>query len=322
MALLNRIVLSGMLLVTLQPYSTAVPNYTIGVLSPTAEELVAMDPSGIVQSYFYGTVREAISDANARFGKTFTLQLEWLRAPAEHNTSSVSMLDWLSSSWPPIAVVGPFHVGHVKSLLPLAQFARIPLVSPVISRSRMSDFLLSDSSFAVSMEPQLQTYGKEVFSILKYYDWKNIALITSELTTQPTSASIYEGRVAAFLSLSPVYDVNVLERVRIPLWFQHKNNRLIFEEKIRDELMRIVDSGVTVIVLSIEAEKETYAALFRIANDVGLVNKFTAWIALRFPMPQNPQAFWFELTYENVSKFMNGLIITRPDLTSIHCCLV
>ena len=312
---MNSLVFVWLLFLCLFPHCGCVPRYSIGLLSPSQSEWEALEihideTVDYLPLEFY---QEAIRDVNSYFGENFTLLDSYKTSPADPQLVTVKVMEMLSGSSPVIALIGPFHEEKIKFIAPLAESSQVPLISPHVPLSRMRRFLPPNNRFVLSMQAARDTYGSELLELCKYHGWQHIGLVITK--SRSGHISPYQENVKNILTLGEQYSVKTEETAWIPSREEYGNDTLTFEKIVRREMTKIWNSGVTVIILSIEQKATTYAAIMRTAIDLGLVNNSTAFVSLNVDTYDSFSRKFYRIT--NVWDLLLGMIVTHADITGI-----
>lgn len=301
------------ILLCLVPCSRSVPRYRLGLLIPTDADVKALGiPYSVSRQNIWRTYNEAILDVNAYFGQNFTLYGSWKSSSTDSETLPAAVLYWLSDSWPTIALIGPFILERLKFIAPLAEINNVPLISPLLTRSEMLRFL-PHNRFVLSMQAAKNTYGEELFDFFDYHGWTHIALVITKSSSQHVGE--YERNVKNVLYLSRQHGVQIEAIAWIPPAQDFGNDTTAFEKAVGREMVKIWESGATVIALSIEQTPPTYAAVLRAADERGLVNEETAWISLHFG--SFSELKWNIYYNKEIWKLAQGMITTKADLAGM-----
>lgn len=216
------------------------------------------------------------------------------------------MLDLLTRPTPAIALIGLFSKEQAtKCVIPITELAKVPYIAPDTPRNELNVQLQPNgSTFVLSMEPGAQTKGREVLDILHYFEWSHIALVI----TSGRGQQMYAQNLESILSDGRLYNVYVVVTVFIPS--QRTNGTADdLKDLAVEEMTKVRNSGAKVIVLSIESEASTYSAVFEAAEELGLINRDTAWILLQIPTEKR----FFEII-EGVEHLLDGILATRSNL--------
>lgn len=115
-----------MVVLFLVPQGEPVPSYHLGLILPSTAEVDALSLPYITRSGIRLSYLEAVRDVNDYFGENFTVFGSYRDSSAEPQALSAGVLDLLSSSWPAIALIGPFHLDRIKYIAPKQKPARYP----------------------------------------------------------------------------------------------------------------------------------------------------------------------------------------------------
>ena len=204
----------------------------------------------------------------------------------------------------PVAVIAPFKENHTQVLVQLASGDEIPIISPALSRDDVADSLFESTDNFFSMTPRNLFGGSEIFDegILTRFRWEDVALLYSD-TTSSLNAIIQLKNFAQFGE----YRI-VIEKSIPPI----SSNNSMFAKSVKDAVESIKDTGVNVIVTSLEHNVQAYHKVFSEAEEQGMVSKDIAWICLSLPH----QSFFSDLSH---LKAMEGVMGTQINTTTgIH----
>ncbi|XP_062500407.1 uncharacterized protein LOC134177648 [Corticium candelabrum] len=258
-------------------------------------------------------LERALEDVNARRGHSgvrlhsnFTLTaciLENVDSPAQAFGALFSCLT-TGSPKSSIAAIAPFYPSHVPALAATTT-NDIPLVSPVLSRANVSDYLFQSTEHFVSMFYHNLFRGFELVdgSILDRYKWKDLAILVSN-TSEATEAVLQLQNFNGLIN----YTI-VKEEIVAPV----SDKNATFSSSIKRAIDGIKDSGVTIIITSLEARVEVYHAVFSEANRQGIVGEDYAWICLSLP---SQSVFESSPLYRDTVPHMEGVLGTQVNMTA------
>jgi ionotropic glutamate receptor len=208
-----------------------------------------------------------------------------------------------------VAAVGPFMLRDVQIVALVGQNGGFPIVSTVLSRLDVDDYLFERTANFFSLYPNNLFGGLELFDngILEQFGWTEVALIISDTTTAKNAVQEFQN----FVGVSN-YQYSIGETVTLPVY--NSNNDT--EEVFKMELEKIRNSGLTVIIASLEDRKEVYNLVFTAASELELLSPQIAWVCLLIPD-------WLAdldnttLTDTTLSH-MTGILATRINVSADH----
>lgn len=272
--------------------------YTIAMVLPLD------DISGPRPEQFRATLEESIADINSRrhaLSNDFAFNMTaCIRQTQEKSLlGSFSGLLECSVATRVVAALGPFYPQDVQVQAQVGENGGFPIVSSALSRMDVNDYLFESTTNFFSLYPNDLFGGIELLDngILDEFDWTEVALIVSDTTSAKDAVQQFEN----FVVLSRF---SIGQKVVIPSFGSSNDS-----ESFKTELEKIRDSGLTVIVASLESHKEVYCQVFHLANTLELLSPEIAWVSLLIPDRL------MELDNTTLSH-MTGMIATRINVSS------
>ena len=277
--------------------------YTIAMVVPP--DYKDIRPEEIVSA-----LQASVSDINTRqhpLANGFTFNLSTCIRTAVDNSllGSFSGLYECSVANRVVAALGPFLPRDVQVVALLGENGGFPVVSTVLSRLDVDDYLFETTTNFFSLYPNNLFGGIELLDrgILDQFGWTEVALIVSDTT-------IARDAVQQFKNFVAISKYSIGQTVTLPAYNSSNGTEAAFKE----ELEKISDSGLTVIVASLEEQKEVYNLVFTLASELDLLSREIAWVCLLIPD-------WLTdldnttLTHTTLSH-MTGIIATRIDMSA------
>jgi ionotropic glutamate receptor len=210
-----------------------------------------------------------------------------------------------------VAAVGPFMPRDIEVLTLMGENGAFPIVSTVLSRLDVDDYLFEPTTNFFSLYPNNLFGGLELIDngILEQFGWTEVALIMSD-TIMARDA------VQQFQNIKAIsnYRYSIGETVTLPAYDSSTGNTT--EALFKEDLKKIRDSGLTVIITSLEEQQEVYNLVFTAASELELLSPQIAWVCLLIPD-------WLAdldnttLTDTTLSH-MTGILATRINVSADH----